>query len=69
LLLVRLTAPVERPWNAPRKAMIAVRRVAQRASLMAPSVASVPELVRNTRFLLGPGAIRASRSHSAAMPS
>ena len=28
LLLVRLTAPVVRPWNAPRKAMIAVRRVA-----------------------------------------
>ena len=34
--------------------MIAVRRVAKRASLIAPSVASVPELVRNTRFCDGP---------------
>ena len=49
--------------------MIAVRRVAYRASLIAPSVASVPELVRKTRLRLVPGAIRARRSHSAAMPS
>jgi len=46
-----------------------VRRVAWRASLIAASVASVPELVRNTRFLELPGASRASRSQSAAIPS
>src|SRR3990172_5310702 len=36
--------------------MIAGRRVWYRASLIAPSTASVPELVRNTRFLLAPRA-------------
>ena len=56
-----------------------VKRAAERDDRRAPggvageldgaSVASVPELVRNTRFFDGPGAIRASRSHSAAMPS
>jgi hypothetical protein len=64
-----VTAPVVRPWNAPRKAMMAVRRVEWRASLMAASTASVPELVRKTRFFELPGASRARRSHSAAMPS
>ncbi len=49
--------------------MMAVRRVAWRASLMAASTASVPELVRNTRFFEGPGASLASRSHSVAIPS
>ncbi len=49
--------------------MIAVRLVAYRASLMAPSVASVPELVRKTRFREVPGATLASRSQRAAMPS
>ena len=69
LLDVRLIAPYVRPWNAPSKAISAGRRVALRASLIAPSTASVPEFVRKTRFLLGPGATRASRSHSAAIPS
>src|SRR6266550_4089904 len=40
--------------------MIAGRPVEWRASLMAPSTASVPEFDRNTRFLLGPGASCAS---------
>jgi len=69
LLAVRLNPPYVRPWNAPRKAITAGRPVEWRASLIAPSTASVPEFDRNTRFLLGPGASLASRSHSAAKPS
>jgi hypothetical protein len=57
------------PWNAPSKATSAARRVELRASLIAPSTASVPEFVRKTRFLLGPGATRASRSQSAVIDS
>ena len=55
-----------RPWKAPVNAISAGRPVEWRASLIAPSTASVPEFVRNTRFLLGPGASAASRSHNAA---
>ena len=67
LLDVRLMAPYVRPWNAPRKAMMSLRPVALRASLIAPSTASAPELVRKTRFGSPPGADSARRSQSAAI--
>ena len=47
-LWVIASAPSERPWNAPSVAMILVRPVI-RVILNAASLASVPELVKNTR--------------------
>ena len=60
---VRLTAPYVRPWNAPWKPMRYGRPVAYRASFMAPSTPSAPELVRNAR--VGPeiGATSVSAAH------
>ena len=52
-------APQVRPWNAPRKAMIPGRPVTRRASLMAPSMASEPEL-RNITESSGAGKVAAS---------
>ena len=46
--MVRLVAPIVRPWNARRKPMIPGLPVVRRASLMAPSTASAPLLQRNT---------------------
>ena len=60
---VRLTAPYVRPWNAPKKLITYWRPVAYRASLSAPSTASAPELVRNTRVGPDIGAVSASASH------
>jgi hypothetical protein len=40
------TLPKDRPWNEPIIAMMFCRPVAYRASLIAPSTASVPEFVR-----------------------
>ena len=56
------SAPIVRPWNPPSKAMIPGRWVWYRASLMAPSTASVPELVRKTRAFSLNGAMAARRS-------
>ena len=56
--------PIVRPWNAPSNAMIAGRPVWWRASLMAPSTASVPEFVRKTRAVSSNGAMAARRSDS-----
>ena len=54
-----LVAPIVRPWKAPRKARIAGRPVTRRASLMAPSIASEPEL-RNRIESIGAGNVSAS---------
>src|SRR4029078_8788223 len=43
------TEPYERPWNAPRNATTYGRAVAWRASLIAVSTISVPELPRYAR--------------------
>ena len=57
--------PSERPWKAPKKAITFGRPVEWRASLIAPSTASVPELARNTRAGCI-GALAASRSQMSA---
>ncbi len=49
-----------RPWNAPKKLITYGRPVAYLASLSAPSTASAPELVRNTRTGPSIGAVAAS---------
>ena len=54
---VSASAPMVRPWNAPSAATRWVRPV-RRVSLKAASLASVPELVKNTR----PGESRAGRA-------
>ena len=53
------SAPIERPWKAPSVAMILVRPVS-RVILNAASLASVPELVKNT-LASGRPVIAASR--------
>ena len=63
LLLVSDSAPMVRPWKAPSKAISPDRWVWWRASLIAPSTASVPELVRKTRAFSSNGAIDASALH------
>src|SRR5690242_13159487 len=63
LLAVSERLPSERPWNAPRNAITFVRPVAWRASLIAASTASVPELPRNTRAEVI-GALATRRSHN-----
>ncbi len=44
LLVVKLMAPMVRPWKPPWKTMMLVRPVAWRASLMDASTASAPLL-------------------------
>jgi hypothetical protein len=65
-LWVMASAPIERPWKAPSVEMIRVRPVI-RVSLKAASLASVPELVKNTRASSAPSGstIAASRWASA----
>ncbi len=46
---VSVTLPYERPWKPPRNAITYCLPVLWRASLIAPSTASVPEFVRNER--------------------
>jgi len=46
--VVTEAAPVERPWNPPRKTMIASRPVTWRESLIDASIASAPEFPKNT---------------------
>ena len=46
--MVRLAAPVVRPWNPPRNVMIASRPVVWRESFIAPSTASAPLFPKNT---------------------
>ncbi len=60
-------APIDRPWNDPSSARIRGRSVPplRRASLNAASLASVPELVRNTREPSGAPARPSSRSANA----
>ena len=58
------SAPIDRPWNAPSHAMILVRPVS-RVILKAASLASVPELVKNTRPVPPSEAMATSRSASA----
>src|SRR5664279_1734104 len=60
------TEPYVRPWNAPRNATRYCRLVAKRASLIEPSTASVPELVRKTLDFSFIGAMRASSAHVSA---
>ena len=55
---------MERPWKEPSSATMRVRPV-RRESLMAASVASVPELAKKTPEPAGAGAISRSRSASA----
>ncbi len=66
-----LVAPIVRPWNAPRNERIAGRPVTRRASLIAPSIASEPEL-RNRTVSNGSGkvsaSIRARRTVDSAKP-
>jgi hypothetical protein len=57
--VVTLVAPNVRPWNAPWNAMIPGRPVTRRASFMAPSIASDPEL-RNITVSIGSGSVSAS---------
>ena len=64
LLAVSDSDPSERPWNAPRKAMMPGRFVWYLASLIAASVASVPELAKNVRTSPAIGTIAASSSAS-----
>jgi hypothetical protein len=59
--VVTLSEPKVRPWKAPSKAMIAGRPVARRASLSAPSTASVPELPKKT-VSSGAGSVPATNS-------
>ena len=59
LEVVTLVAPIVRPWKAPRKAMIPGRPVTRRASLIAPSMVSEPEL-RNRTASSGSGTVAAS---------
>jgi hypothetical protein len=61
LLAVSESAPSVRPWNPPTNARNLGRRVAYRASFMAASIDSAPELVKNTFFLNLPGVISARR--------
>ena len=56
-----LVAPIVRPWNAPRNARIAGRPVTRLASLIAPSIASDPEL-RNSTESSGAGNVPARSS-------
>ena len=56
---VTLAASTERPWYDPRSAMISLRPVWMHAAVSAVSIASVPELVKNTRRR-SPGAISPS---------
>src|SRR5204863_8289366 len=60
-------APIERPWKQPKNAIIRGRLVMYRASLIAASIASVPELARNVCFADLPGAVEQSFSAKAAM--
>src|SRR5664279_6329291 len=60
------TEPYVRPWKAPRNETRYWRLVTKRASLIEPSIASVPELVRKTRHFSFIGAIRASSAHISA---
>jgi hypothetical protein len=53
-----------RPWKPPQKPITYWRPVAARASLSAPSTASVPELVRNARTGPRIGAVAASASQN-----
>jgi hypothetical protein len=62
LLPVSDSAPRVRPWKAPVKAMKFGRRVDQRASFIAPSMDSAPELVKNTRACGSTGASSPNRS-------
>jgi dihydrofolate synthase/folylpolyglutamate synthase len=66
-LEVRESEPYVLPWKAPANAMMRCRLVWKRASFIAASIASVPELPRNDRFGLGPGTI--SLSFSAIWPT
>jgi hypothetical protein len=59
--VVMLVAPYVRPWNPPRNATIPGRPVIRRASFMAPSIASDPEL-RNITVSIGSGNVFASSS-------
>ena len=58
-----------RPWKLPKKAISLSRPVAYRASLIAPSMASAPELPNETRRGASPGAIADSFSASATSSS
>ncbi len=60
---MRARAPVVRPWKAPSAATMPVRPV-RRASLMAASRASAPELQKNTFEPAGAPASESSRSAS-----
>src|SRR6476469_9663703 len=62
LLAVSANDPSERPWNAPRNAMMPSRFVEYLASLIAASVASVPELPKKLRTGPSIGTIDASSS-------
>ena len=64
MLAVSDTLPKDRPWNEPIIAMMFCRPVAYRASLIAPSTASVPEFVRKLRAPSANGAIRSSSSQT-----
>ena len=44
------SAPIERPWKAPSSEISPPRPVAARANLIAPSMASAPELQKKTAF-------------------
>ena len=61
LLAVSDSEPSVRPWKPPRKAISCGRRVWWRASLIAASTASVPELVRKVCQWCALGADRAAR--------
>ena len=63
-LWVMASAPIDRPWNAPSVEMILVRPVI-RVILNAASLASVPELVKNTRASPGPSGSTSAASRSA----
>ena len=56
---VRLTAPYVRPWKPPRNPTMYGRPVEWRASFIAASTTSAPELPRYVRSLPCIGAIRA----------
>ncbi len=65
---MRLVAPTVRPWKAPWNAMIAGLPVTRRASLIAPSIASDPEL-RNSTVSSGSGTVSASSLASSTVGS
>jgi hypothetical protein len=62
LLDVADSAPSVRPWNDPRNAMRLNRLLVYRASLIAASIASAPELLKNDRTHLA-AADRDDRRH------